>query len=95
MNGYTARMSDNPVSPPENADAGREKSLARIAHDLRTPLAVLNTTVSMLLNPKYDFTPDQVREQLVRVQRNVDLLKGMVGDLANLVNGHDPAAIDA
>lgn len=80
-------MSDKTVSPPENADPGREKSLAKIAHDLRTPLAVVNTTVSMLLNPKYDFTPAQVREQLVRVQRNVDLLKGLVADLATLVNG--------
>ena len=35
--------------------------LSKMAHDLRTPLAVVQTTTNMLLNPKYKFSDEQVR----------------------------------
>src|SRR5678810_994172 len=41
----------------------REDVLAIVSHDMRTPLSVVHTTASMLLNPKYKLTPEQVREQ--------------------------------
>jgi signal transduction histidine kinase len=64
----------------------RENALAVVSHDLRTPLAVIHTTTSMLLNPKYSLTPEQIREQLERVRRNADLMNRMVGDLMDIVN---------
>jgi K+-sensing histidine kinase KdpD len=70
-----------------------EKVLAKLSHDLRTPLAVVQTTTSMLLNPKYQFTAEQTKEHLERVRRNVDLLNSLVGDLSDLVNPRtDPPA---
>ena len=55
-----------------------------MAHDLRTPLAVVHTTANMLLNPKYKFTEDQVREQHQRIQRNVEVLNRLIGELSEL-----------
>ena len=64
----------------------REDVLAIVSHDLRTPLSVIHTTASMLLNPKYQFTPQQVREQHERIRRNVELMNRMIGDLIDLAN---------
>ena len=61
-----------------------EGRLAKMAHDLRTPLAVVHTTTGMLLNPKYNFTAEQMREQHERIRRNVDVLNQLVGELAEL-----------
>jgi K+-sensing histidine kinase KdpD len=58
--------------------------LAKMAHDLRTPLSVVHTTTNMLLNPKYQFTPDQVREQHQRIQRNVEVMDRLISELAEL-----------
>jgi signal transduction histidine kinase len=63
---------------------GLEAMLARVAHDLRTPLAVVHTTTNMLLSPKYQLTPEQVREQLERIRRNTERLNRMIGDLADM-----------
>jgi two-component system sensor histidine kinase/response regulator len=64
----------------------REDVLAIVSHDLRTPLAVVHTTTSMLLNPKYNLTPEQVREQHERIRRNVDQMNRMIGDLMDMVH---------
>ena len=64
----------------------REDVLAIVSHDMRTPLAVVHTTTSMLLNPKYNLTPAQVREQHERIRRNVDLMNRMIGDLMDMVH---------
>src|SRR3954471_12414857 len=64
----------------------REDVLAIVSHDLRTPLAVVHTTTSMLLNPKYQLSADQVREQHERIRRNVDLINRMIGDLMDMVS---------
>ncbi len=63
---------------------GMEAVLAKMAHDLRTPLAVVHTTTSMLLNPKYKFSEDQVREQHQRIQRNVELMDRLIAELSDL-----------
>jgi signal transduction histidine kinase len=60
--------------------------LTVVSHDLRTPLSVIHTTASMLLNPKYQLTPPQVREQHERIRRNVDLMNRMIGDLTDMVS---------
>jgi signal transduction histidine kinase len=64
----------------------REDVLAIVSHDLRTPLSVVHTTASMLLNPKYQLSPQQVREQYERIKRNVDLMNRMIGDLLDMAN---------
>ena len=58
--------------------------LAKMAHDLRTPLAVVHTTTNMLLNPKYQFNEAQVREQHERIQRNVEVMNKLIGELSEL-----------
>jgi len=64
----------------------REDLLAIVSHDLRTPLAVLHTTASMLLNPRYQLTSEQVREQHERIRRNVELMNRMIGDLMDVAS---------
>jgi len=64
----------------------REDVLAIVSHDMRTPLSVVHTTASMLLNPKYTFTPQQIREQHERIKRNVELMNRMIGDLMDMAN---------
>jgi K+-sensing histidine kinase KdpD len=63
---------------------GLEARLAKMAHDLRTPLAVVHTTTNMLLNPKYKFSEDQVREQHQRIQRNVEVMDRLITQLSDL-----------
>ena len=68
-----------------------EAVLAKMAHDLRTPLAVVQTTTNMLLNPKYQFSEVQVREQHERIQRNVEVMNRLIGELSELArtaSGH-------
>jgi signal transduction histidine kinase len=69
----------------ELAVRARDDVLAIVSHDLRTPLSVIHTTASMLLNPKYQLTPVQVREQHERIRRNVELMNRMIGDLMDMV----------
>jgi two-component system, sensor histidine kinase and response regulator len=69
-----------------HAVQSREDVLAIVSHDMRTPLSVVHTTTSMLLNPKYKLTPEQVREQHERIRRNVDLMNRMIGDLMDMVH---------
>ncbi|HET7810125.1 MAG TPA: hybrid sensor histidine kinase/response regulator [Steroidobacteraceae bacterium] len=64
----------------------REDVLAIVSHDMRTPLSVVATTASMLLNPKYQLSPQQVRDQYERIKRNVDLMNRMIGDLLDMAN---------
>jgi K+-sensing histidine kinase KdpD len=73
---------------------GLENVLAKLTHDLRTPLAVVHTTTNLLLNPKYQFTETQVREQHERIRRNVEILNRLVGELAELahVGAENPTA---
>jgi len=77
-----------------------EDLLAMIAHDLRTPLAVVQTTTAMLMNPKYQLGSEQVHEQYARIRRNVDLMSRMLGevnDFAHLRTGQfslDAKAVD-
>jgi K+-sensing histidine kinase KdpD len=61
-----------------------EAALSKMAHDLRTPLAVVHTTTNMLLNPKYQFTEAQVREQHERIQRNVEVMNRLIGELSEM-----------
>jgi K+-sensing histidine kinase KdpD len=67
-----------------------------MAHDLRTPLAVVHTTTNMLLNPKYKFTEDQLREQHQRIQRNVEVMDRLISELSELARtDSEPATGDS
>jgi signal transduction histidine kinase len=70
----------------KQAVQARDDVLAIVSHDMRTPLAVVHTTTSMLLNPKYSLTPEQIRDQHERIRRNVDLMNRMIGDLMDMVS---------
>jgi len=75
---------------------GLEAVLAKMAHDLRTPLAVVHTTTNMLLNPKYKFSEDQIREQHQRIQRNVEVMDRLIGELSELARpGSEHATSDS
>ena len=63
---------------------GLEAVLAKMAHDLRTPLSVVHTTTNMLLNPKYRFSEEQVREQHQRIQRNLEVMDRLITQLSEL-----------
>lgn len=69
--------------------------LAKMTHDLRTPLAVIQTTTNMLLNPKYKFTEAQVREQHERIQRNVEVMNRLIGELSQLAGEQKSTPGDA
>ena len=64
----------------------REDVLAIVSHDMRTPLSVVSNTAAMLLNPKYQLSAQQVREQHERIKRNVELMNRMIGDLLDMAN---------
>lgn len=84
----------------DDKSANLEAALAKMAHDLRTPLAVVQTTTNMLLNPKYQFSEIQIREQHERIQRNVEVLNRLIGELSELArtasgspaDGSEPAS---
>jgi K+-sensing histidine kinase KdpD len=67
-----------------------EAALTKMAHDLRTPLSVVHTTTNMLLNPKYKFNEEQMREQHERIQRNVAVMNRLIGELSQLAGEPKP-----
>ncbi|HEY6124763.1 MAG TPA: histidine kinase dimerization/phospho-acceptor domain-containing protein [Steroidobacteraceae bacterium] len=71
-----------------------EAVLSKMVHDLRTPLAVVHTTTNMLLNPKYQFSETQVREQHERIQRNVEVMNRLLGELSEFARTANPDAGD-
>jgi signal transduction histidine kinase len=77
-------MADDPKQPAP--EALLHDIIAIVSHDLRTPLSVMQTTASMLLNPKYNLSPQQVREQHERIRRNVDVMNRMIGDVVDVVS---------
>ena len=99
---------DRAESLVTDADGANLKSLAAalqdvlaiVSHDLRTPLSVIQTTTSMLLNPKYQLSETQKREQHERIKRNAELLNRMISDVVDMANlrvgklAIDPQPID-
>jgi signal transduction histidine kinase len=64
--------------------AALQDVLAIVSHDMRTPLSVIQTTTSMLMNPKYQLSETQKREQLERIKRNAELLNRMIGEVVDM-----------
>lgn len=80
----------------EDKSKSLDAVLAKVAHELRTPLAVVHTTTNMLLNPKYQLTPEQVRDQHERIRRNAELMNRLIGEISDLAQLHSGTlAIDS
>jgi signal transduction histidine kinase len=72
----------------EDKSKSLDAVLAKVAHELRTPLAVVHTTTNMLLNPKYQLTKEQVRDQHERIRRNAELMNRLIGEISDLAQLH-------
>ncbi len=72
----------------EDKSKSLDAVLAKVAHELRTPLAVVHTTTNMLLNPKYQLTQEQVRDQHERIRRNAELMNRLIGEISDLAQLH-------
>ena len=66
----------------EAANRAKDRFLATLSHELRTPLTpILATATAMLERPE---TPDEVRDVMEMIRRNVGLEVGMIDDLLDL-----------
>jgi signal transduction histidine kinase len=66
----------------EAANRAKDRFLATLSHELRTPLAPVLAVVSRLeLDPRLD---DELRAELSRVRRNVELEARLIDDLLDL-----------
>ena len=66
----------------EAANRAKDRFLATLSHELRTPLTpILATATAMLERPE---TPDDVREVMEMIRRNVGLEVGLIDDLLDL-----------
>jgi signal transduction histidine kinase len=66
----------------ERANRAKDKFLAALSHELRTPLTPVLMTASILSGETR--LPDDVREQLVMMQRNIELEARLIDDLLDL-----------
>ena len=62
----------------EEVNRLKNEFLARVAHDLRTPLAVIASVTSLLRNRGADFTPEERNDALDSVARNIERLNRAV-----------------
>ncbi len=69
------------------AVALRDQFLSMASHELRTPLTPLKATVAMLLRQEAGvppLSPDKQRSTIMRLQRQVDRLTRLVGDMLDV-----------
>ena len=82
------------------AEAARDRLLALVAHELRTPLAPALIAVTDLLERADSVGPDELRGALEMVRRNVELEARLVDDLldvSRIASGKfriEPTAVD-
>jgi signal transduction histidine kinase len=62
----------------------RSDLLSTIAHEVRTPLTAIRTSVGLLLEPRAPLTTAERRALLMTVERNADRIQHLVGDLLDL-----------
>jgi signal transduction histidine kinase len=62
----------------------RSDLLSTIAHEVRTPLTAIRTSVGLLREPRATLTAAERRALLVTVERNADRIQHLVGDLLDL-----------
>jgi signal transduction histidine kinase len=66
------------------ADRAKSDFLANVSHDLRTPLAGMQVSITGLLDPKIRWTREQMREGLQAVGREADRLAARVRNLLDM-----------
>jgi signal transduction histidine kinase/ActR/RegA family two-component response regulator len=71
-------------SEAERANKAKDHFLATLSHELRTPLAPVLMTVSSMDNDER--LPDEVRESLAMIRRNVELEVRLIDDLLDLTH---------
>jgi two-component system, sensor histidine kinase and response regulator len=79
-------VADADEANPKSLAAALQDVLAIVSHDMRTPLSVIQTTTSMLLNPKYQLTAAQIREQHERIKRNAEMLNRLISEVVDLAD---------
>jgi signal transduction histidine kinase len=62
----------------------KDQFLSHVSHELRTPLAVIHQFVSILQDGIGGPLTDEQREYLEMTMRNVEQLRGMIGDLLDV-----------
>lgn len=66
----------------ENLNQTKSRWFINVAHELRTPLTLIKGPINRVLS-KYDF-PDDVREDLILVERNANSLSNLVNEILDL-----------
>lgn len=66
------------------ADQAKSEFLANVSHDLRTPLSGLRLSVSGLIDPAVEMSPEQVRECLHLASQELDQLTARVRNLLEM-----------
>lgn len=62
----------------------RSDLLSTIAHEIRTPLTAIRTSVGLLLEPRATLTPAERRALLMTTERNAERIQHLVSDLLDL-----------
>lgn len=68
----------------EDADRLKTALLHAVSHDLRTPITIIKTSVSNLLNLYNSLPPDERDDMLHAIESEADQLNKMVGNLLDL-----------
>lgn len=66
------------------ADELRQALLSSVTHDLRTPLAAIKASAGSLLQPTIEWDPEERRSFLMTIDREVDRLNRLVGNLLDM-----------
>ena len=69
----------------ENLDRSRSQFVSNASHELKTPLATMKILIESLIYQDA-FDPDMTREFLTDINKEIDRLNSVIGDLLTLVN---------
>jgi signal transduction histidine kinase len=92
---------DDKIVQLEEANASRERFMATVSHDLRTPLAAIIGFAELLQDPEMMTDPGEVTDMTLSIERNARRLARLTEDLlcaGQFASGHPPplrlAAVD-
>jgi signal transduction histidine kinase len=91
--GHLVRDLDRKVKELEDARAARERFIATVSHDLRSPLASISGFAELLREPEVLADRVQVEQMTTSIERNARRLARMTEDLlcaGQFASGHPP-----